>query len=649
MDSVGVIILTICCLTRIVSSCLQGCVCYRSSVTCSNATIESFPLQRLPAETTSFILTGSSKSNLNLNYSSGFATLHATNFTNLQHLVHLTLAQTGIRDLMGEPFLQVTRLQSLNLSHNFIHQLSAGVFNGASNHLRILDLSHNYLTDLRDPDLFYLPHLKYLSLASNNLNVTSWTHMFSKTHAVETLILDGNHMPLVKGIMFNYLDRLSLMSLKNCNISSVDIDFHYFLPSLVTFDLQWNEISELTSLLFSNPSQLDFLYLDHNLIDSIQTDSLPGLNLHTLSLSFNNISRVSTDAFLDLQINELNLSHNKLNFIPNDTFATIGTTLHKLSLSSNNIQYDLNITDLTSLTDLNLSNNALSVIPESVHYLLHLSSLDLSHNQLLKLTSEDLQLILRLDYIDLYNNTWFCDCKLFEFHQQLIKYSDHWQLCGDRNLHNSASSTISNHSSLDTFSKCIICSGPSDLANKSLTALAIDLQQCAVIDKDNLLGLYILCGAILFLVVLLLVFMWTRRKEPIPGSSSATTLIGRDRRSSWIWEILTRKKSTVIENSVVAGCSNESDKNTTDDMILTISGTTAEHTNKNLQVYVEPSSEQIIISNPIAICETFAANGDDNTDKAVDEPVKFKDSNEDKDDNNLSHTVTYSPSSETNV
>ena len=657
MDSVRAIILTICCLTRIVSSCLQGCVCDHSTVTCSNATFENFPLQRLPAETTSFILTRSTKPNLNLNYASGFATLHGTNFSNLPHLVHLTLTQAGIKGLIGEPFLQVTRLQSLNLSHNYIQQLSAGVFNGASNHLRFLDLSHNYLTDLSDPDLFYLPHLKYLSLASNNLNVTSWTNIFSKTHAVETLILDGIYMPLAKGIMFNYLNRLSLMSLKNCNISSVDIDFHYFLPSLVTLDLQWNAISEMTSLLFSNPSNLAFLYLDHNLIDSIPTDSLPGLNIHTLSLSFNNILRVSTGAFLDLHIKDLNLSHNKLNLIPNDTFASIGTTLHKLSLSSNNIQHDLNITDLTLLTDLNLSDNALSVIPESIHYLLHLKSLDLSYNQLLTLTYDDLQLILRLDYVDLYNITWFCECKLFEFHQQLVKYSKHGHLCGNRNLHNSNSSMISNHSSLDTSSKCIICSGPSDLASKSLTTLAIDLQQCAVIDKDNLLGLYILCGVILFLVVLLLVFMWTRRKEPIPGSSSATTLIGRDRRSSWIWEILTHKKSTVIENSAVAGCSNEFDKNKADDMILTISGTTAEHTNKNLQVYVEPSSELIIISNPIAICETLATNGNDNIldnllhqRNGCDEPVKFIDSNEDSDYNGSSHTVpTNSPSSETNM
>ena len=655
--------LTICCIINTTGSCFQNCTCDHFSISCSNSKLENFPLELLPVDTTSFAFTGPMNWNRNSNYSTDFATLHAANLSNLKYLVHLTLTKSGIKDLIEEPFLQVTRLQSLNLSHNLIQHLSAEVFNGANNHLRVLDLSHNYLTDLHDPGLFYLPHLKHLNLAYNSFNISAWTDIFSKTHVVGTLILDGNYIQHVKGSMFNYLDRLEILSLKNCDITTVNIDFEFYLPHLVRLELQWNEISDLHATLFSNPSKLDFLYLDHNLIDSISVNSLAGLHLHTLSLSFNNISYINPDAFINLKITELNLSENKLGFIQNGTFSPLAFTLLKLSLSSNSIENDLNITELRLLRQLNLSGNALSVIPESIHHLPHLRSLDLSCNQLQTLNAQDLQLILTLDYVDLYSNTWHCDCGLLDFYQQWLKYSEHRQLCGERNLHNSNSSMISNQSTLITSTKCIICSGPSDLASRSLATLAIDLQQCAVIDKDNLLGLYILCGVILFMMALLLVFMWTRRNQPIPGSSSATTLIGRDRRSSWIWEILTHKKSTVIENAAVFTSSNESDKNTNDDVIQTISGATAVHTNKNLQVLVEPSSEQIIISNPIALCDTIAADACDDRILPNDSfqaqryssyPIDYIDSNDHTGDTNCrvldgQKASAYVPRSETIV
>ena len=583
----------------VASTCVpQHCTCDHSAVFCRNSTLSDALLQSIPSNTTSLVFNGIWDKTLNPNYQTDYTALHASSFLNLSHLVHLTLTKAGIKELIEEPFAHVTRLQSLNLSHNSIASLSAEVFSGAHTHLRILDLSHNFLTNLEEPRIFLLPHLKHLNLAHNQLNTSSLNNTFARTHVVETLVLDGSYFPAITDTMFIHLDRLETISLKNCHISRVNIDFQNCLTNLVTMHLEHNEISDIGAIQFSNPSQLRFLYLDHNLMNFIPSRSLDGLHLRTLSLSFNNISAISEDGFLGLQVTEMILAQNQLTSYPGNSLSLFSESLSHLNLAHNNIGNELNVSLFPHLQFLNLSRNALSLIPEDLHHLEDLESLDLSQNQLRSLSERDLHFLLKIHHLDLFGNNWVCDCQLYDFYHNWEKHRNPEDLCNGRNQQNStARQKESDHSPSVRMTQCIICSQPAALAGHSVATPSIDLQQCVLIDKENLWGLYILCGVILFIIAILLVFMWTRRNAPIPHSSSAASLLSRDRRrSSWIWEILAHRKSTFIQNTAVAGSSQK----TTDQVIQTVSGTTALHSNKNLQVV---SSEQIIISNPVALSE----------------------------------------------
>ncbi len=588
---------------------LPHCICDRSTVACRNETLENLISEGVPADTTSLRLSGLAAWSPSPNHQLDFTALHAANFSNLTRLVHLTLTSARIKDLIGQPFLHVTRLQSLNLSHNAIEYLSAGVFNGAHTHLRVLDLSNNFLTSLKQPEIFHLPHLRLLNVGHNLLNEASFSNeSFSKTHVVATLVLDGSQLPVVNDTMFNHLDRLQTLSVRNCRTSSVHIDFQYYLTTLTTLHLGNNEISKVEAIQLSNAGLgLRSLHLDHNRLDTLPADSFSGLNLHTLSLSDNNISSIDVDAFVHLQLKQLNLSENKLDFVENGTFTSLSPTLLALNLASNGFRDDLNIPAMQHLKSLNLSRNALSRFPDSIHSLPNLQSLDVSCNQLTTVNPRDLELMLQLDHVNLHNNSWKCDCRMYEFYRQWTKHREPGQLCGEQRSDNSTASPINNHSSPVTGTKCIICSEPNVLAGHSLDTLAIDLRKCALDDTSDRLGLYVLCGVILFIIAALLAFMWTRRNTPISaGSDSTAMLLGRDRRSSWIWELLTHRRSTVLQNTpALGGSSALNDKHTKDQVIETISGTTTIHANKNLQVYVEPSSEQIIISNPVALSDTM--------------------------------------------
>lgn len=101
-------------------------------------------------------------------------------------------------------------------------------------------------------------------------------------------------------------------------------------------------------------------------------------------------------------LTELSLSYNKLTEIPESIFNL--TKLKKLNLSSNRLtELPGSIAKLTNLTTLSLWNNKLTDIPESITKLTNLTRLDLSYNQLMKLP-ESIVNLTKLKELDLSNN-----------------------------------------------------------------------------------------------------------------------------------------------------------------------------------------------------------------------------------------------------
>ncbi len=534
--------------------CPDSCACQHTIITCKSLQ-NLLTMKGDLSKFTTLQIEGFSSHEANT--ASLNVSLEATYFRSLTQLVHLDLNKAGLSNLAGKPFINITRLQSLNMSHNFLSTLAANIFDGAHTHLRNLDLSFNQLKNIQDARIFDLPHLKILNLAFNKLNVAAWTNIFSQTRVLETLILDGNHVNVIKKSMFNHLNKLRTLSLQHCSISHIEGDLLSTIPNVAILRFQWNNLEEIPEEIFQKVSTVQEIYLDHNLLSHIGARSFQNQGLKMLGLSYNNISNTSSQAFIKCQIKEIDLSFNDLKWNGVEFFKPLTNSLMKLNLAGNHLGNAVNFIPLYNLQRLNLSRVGLSKVPKCLHHLKWLKRVDLSQNHIHTLSSRDLRLIRELDYIDLYQNPWNCNCKLHSFQAEWRKNGNHWYPCGNLHLHldKPDNTSINNHSLslLQMQENCMVCSKPKSLAGQSLLSKSIDLPPCNVPDKFDPSGLFILCGVIVFIMLLLIFFMWWRRNDPVPWSARgiAACEAVRHKRSSWVAEILPRKKSSCAggENS----------------------------------------------------------------------------------------------------
>ncbi|KAI9294631.1 RNI-like protein [Neoconidiobolus thromboides FSU 785] len=143
--------------------------------------------------------------------------------------------------------------------------------------------------------------------------------------------------------------------------------------------VQWWEQKEITKL-YLNDNQLK--NIDERIMENFK-------ELIVVDLMNNRIQEITTkvDGFFNLKI--LNLSHNKLQHLPQELF---NLKLTELNLSHNEIQdFNYNILNKEineTLVTLNLSNNFITNIHDSINQLNKLVNLDLSNNKLQQLPIE---------------------------------------------------------------------------------------------------------------------------------------------------------------------------------------------------------------------------------------------------------------------
>jgi len=152
-----------------------------------------------------------------------------------------------------------------------------------------------------------------------------------------------------------------------------------------------------------NFGHLEVLDLSNNKIE-ILPESINRLNnLQSLNVSRNNIKAIPTKSVEQLtQLTELNLSSNQLTTLP-DSLGQL-TQLTSLNLSDNQLTtLPDSLGQLTQLTELNLKNNRLTILPESLGQLTQLTILNLKNTQL-TLLSEFIGQIERLEHLELSDN-----------------------------------------------------------------------------------------------------------------------------------------------------------------------------------------------------------------------------------------------------
>ncbi|XP_071439746.1 insulin-like growth factor-binding protein complex acid labile subunit, partial [Hetaerina americana] len=312
----------------------------------------------------------------------------------LSNLISLNVSGNKLKSMFSlQPF---GKLKVLDISRNEIGRLEAGAFQEARD-LCHLNISVNQISDLPE-SLSLLEKLEILEAQSNRLRFLCG-QCLAGLASLERLNLEGNQlkhleiinqiaeetvpMTLFRGMVTQYLN------LKNNELVSIPEDLLYYLEDLRQVDISLNNLSTIPSDFFRRNINLRTVVISGNLIESISEQTFQSNPLlEHLDLSRNRIRTLGVGFFSGMkQLKVIDLSHNTIAFLPDEIFEPLNTTDGRgepmvLDLRGNRLT-SLPILSLPRLTELNLSGNRLSRLPQdTLHHVLCLRRIDLSHNEI---------------------------------------------------------------------------------------------------------------------------------------------------------------------------------------------------------------------------------------------------------------------------
>ncbi|XP_033226281.1 leucine-rich repeat-containing protein 40-like isoform X2 [Belonocnema kinseyi] len=293
-------------------------------------------------------------------------------FYKLMELRQLDLKNNILREL--DPSIgDLIMLESLNLSCNNLTSLPIGM--GYLVRLITLDLSHNVLKEL-PPDITSMRALKKLDASFNHLETLP---PLGELRKAEALILHTNNLK-------TFPDISGCTALREIHLAN-------------------NSITEIDTSCLEGMSQLKVLTLGSNKLETIPEEIIQLLNLEHLDLSHNNISSIPSCVGIMPNLHNFVIDGNKLDNVRRDIVQCgTPRILRHLRQSSNSShieirdclsttcdeqifpdKYTLKNAKLLSLTGKNLSNLPDSVMEDAK--LAEVTCIDLSRNKLHELPS----------------------------------------------------------------------------------------------------------------------------------------------------------------------------------------------------------------------------------------------------------------------
>ena len=426
-------------------------------------------------------------------------------------ILRLAVTNSAVQKLGESVFpATLTSLQDLDLSRNSIRTLDSNAFAGLSS-LRTLNLSSNRL-DMLGSALQPLVSLQTLDLGHNFIDDLPSSTLQAQT-SLSYLSLDGNHFRSLSGGIFQALQFLSELRVRGCGIFFISEDFFSSITRVSLLDLGDNRLSSFpSSTAFSELQQLKRLYLDGNELLQLHPSQFADLSLLTLSLARNRISGIPPRAFSGLTVEELDLSENKLLELKGESLQPVALHLATLNLANNPIRvlHPDTFSGLRLLETLNLSACSLTNLPpDTFTGLYSLRRLDVSWNNLQNISEDMVKVLNRLSMINLYHNSWNCDCHITPFRDWLRSRNSIQKL------------SCHPGQGLDDCSD-LTCSSPDGmLGNLVSNLLDADLEQCSAAAKSGLpvpIQISIVLACLLFSLgmLLLTLYLWRRgrtRKE----------------------------------------------------------------------------------------------------------------------------------------
>ncbi|XP_059471728.1 protein artichoke-like [Neocloeon triangulifer] len=390
-------------------------------------------------------------------------------FEENENLEKINLSNNLISELPNDIFANLSQLRELDLSDNAITRIPSFMFEDSVSVTK-LSLSGNKIRSLGNYDLLGLYGVEHLDVSDNvlssidpdtMLNIASnkrdhhYNHMDSGNKAKSRKPTTLRHLSFAKNALkhiypniFSTLNRLEILDLSENLLTSLP-NLHH-LTELKVLSVAGNQILELQSPLFSDGSNLRSVSFSNNKIYQFAPSLFMGLGstLMHVDFSHNALADFNTTLLSGLNsISHLDLSHNQLT---NVDFSAI-PTVQWANLSYNNLTFKQSgwvfyrpfgptqrstkhsgqwgrmatFSDCVNLHYLGLSNNLISQILLDVRRLENLRHLDLTHNNITKIESQDLQYMSTNITVDLrYNKISSLQLRQEDFESDGKNYAD---------------------------------------------------------------------------------------------------------------------------------------------------------------------------------------------------------------------------------
>lgn len=253
--------------------------------------------------------------------------------------------------------------------------------------LIVLDCSDNKIAMVPD-EITRMTRLKRLDLSNNDLNTLP--PQLGNMEQLDSLVVEGNPLRTIRREIISKGTE-AVKDYLRMKLAPPEDDSPV-IPDVVVDE----------KMMKSKNMELDKLSLSQ--IDASLWDQALACGITRLSMKSSGHAAIPDPVFsLRITLQELDLSCNALSVLPPEIGKL--SKLRKLNLLKNNIR-DLpeEVSELKCLEDLNMSQNKLSAIPDSLLCLTSLQSLILSNNQISKLEPAKLMGMTSLSHLDLENN-----------------------------------------------------------------------------------------------------------------------------------------------------------------------------------------------------------------------------------------------------
>lgn len=317
---------------------------------------------------------------------------------------YVSLIYSGLTVLPNSAFntLQVSELDLQG--NNFSEHVSGKAFLGINKHLLALNLAWSNITRLPGRVFRGMIVLRNLSLAENRLYRIRGP-LFYDLKSLEILNLAGNSLKDLAPDVFRNQANLHTLDLGYCSLERLTWNSFNGLWNLRSLDLRGNNIHHLEPLTFTDLLSLHTLLLGHNPLRKLRSKVFEGLkNLRVLNLAESSLERIDFDVFREtVNLELLDLGDNVLSFIQ------MGTLL------------------LPRLQHLTLDGNQLVEVPYEIAYLPSLKYLDVSYNRIQTLDRCLLENNLQLEYLNLRENPFHCNCSIFWLRAMKNRLMGRWK------------------------------------------------------------------------------------------------------------------------------------------------------------------------------------------------------------------------------